>query len=57
MNDYIGTGYYISYAGKTIYLSVLGDLTGDGNVNTMDVTCLNRIINGKHKVEHNRYKR
>ena len=45
-NDYIGTGYYISYAGKTIYLSVLGDLTGDGIVNTMDVTYLNRIING-----------
>ena len=49
-NDYIGTGYYITYNGKTIYLSVLGDLTGDGNVNTMDVTCLNRIINGNIKL-------
>ncbi len=52
-NDYIGTGYYISYAGKTIYLSVLGDLTGDGEVNTMDVTCLNRIISGNVKLNTN----
>ncbi|HRF36308.1 MAG TPA: hypothetical protein PLZ09_03325, partial [Clostridia bacterium] len=37
-NDYIGTGCYIIYNSKTIYLSVLGDLTGDGIVNTMDVT-------------------
>ena len=32
-NDYIGTGYYINYNGNTankIYLTVLGDLTGDG---------------------------
>ncbi len=52
-NDYIGTGYYINYNGNTadkIYLSVLGDLTGDGIVNTMDVTCLNRIINGNIKL-------
>ena len=52
-NDYIGTGYYISYAGKTIYLSVLGDLTGDGIVNTMDVTYLNRIISGNVKLNTN----
>ncbi len=52
-NDYIGTGYYISYAGKTIYLSVLGDLTGDGEVNTMDVTYLNRIISGNVKLNTN----
>ena len=55
-NDYIGTGYYISYAGKTIYLSVLGDLTGDGIVNTMDVTCLNRIISGNVKLNTNEIK-
>ncbi len=48
-NDYIGTGYYINYNGNTadkIYLSVLGDLTGDGVVNTADITYLNRIVNG-----------
>ncbi len=52
-NEYIGTGSYISYAGKTIYLSVLGDLTGDGIVNTMDVTYLNRIISGNVKLNTN----
>ena len=52
-NDYIGTGYYITYNGKTIYLSVLGDLTGDGIVNTMDVTYLNRIISGNVKLNTN----
>ncbi len=52
-DDYIGTGYYINYNGKTIYLSVLGDLTGDGIVNTMDVTCLNRIISGNVKLNTN----
>ena len=55
-DDYIGTGYYISYAGKTIYLSVLGDLTGDGEVNTMDVTYLNRIISGNVKLNTNEIK-
>ncbi len=55
-DDYIGTGYYISYAGKTIYLSVLGDLTGDGIVNTMDVTYLNRIISGNVKLNTNEIK-
>ncbi len=48
-NDYIGTGCYINYNGNTankIYLSVLGDLTGDGVVNTADITYLNRIVNG-----------
>ena len=48
-NDYIGTGFYINYNGNTankIYLTVLGDLTGDGVVNTADITYLNRIING-----------
>ncbi len=52
-NDYIGTGCYINYNGNTankIYLSVLGDLTGDGIVNTMDVTYINRIINGNIKL-------
>ena len=55
-NDYIGTGYYISYAGKTIYLSVLGDLTGDGEVNATDVTYLNRIINGTIALNTNEIK-
>ena len=58
-DDYIGTGYYINYNGNTadkIYLSVLGDLTGDGIVNTMDVTCLNRIISGNVKLNTNEIK-
>ena len=55
-DDYIGTGYYINYNGNTadkIYLSVLGDLTGDGIVNTMDVTYLNRIISGNVQLNIN----
>ncbi len=55
-NDYVGTGCYINYNGKTIYLSVLGDLTGDGVVNTMDVTYLNRIINGTIALNTNEIK-
>ncbi len=53
-NDYIGTGCYINYNGNTdnkIYLSVLGDLTGDGIVNTLDVTCLNRIVSGNIRID------
>ena len=55
-NDYIGTGCYINYNGNTankIYLSVLGDLTGDGVVNTADITYLNRIVNGNVKLNTN----
>ncbi len=55
-SDYIGTGYYINYNGNTankIYLSVLGDLTGDGVVNTADITYLNRIVNGNVKLNTN----
>ncbi len=58
-SDYIGTGHYINYNGNTadkIYLIVLGDLTGDGIVNTMDVTCLNRIISGNVKLNTNEIK-
>ena len=55
-NDYIGTGCYINYNRNTvnkIYLSVLGDLTGDGVVNTADITYLNRIVNGNVKLNTN----
>ncbi len=55
-DDYVGTGCYFNYNSKTIYLSVLGDLTGDGIVNTMDVTCLNRIISGNVKLNTNEIK-
>ena len=55
-NDYVGTGCYINYNGNTankIYLTVLGDLTGDGVVNTADITYLNRIVNGNVKLNTN----
>ena len=32
---------------ETFYLSVLGDLTGDGNVNTLDITFMRRIAKGE----------
>lgn len=49
-NDFVGTGSYITYSGKTIYLCVLGDLTGDGIANALDATILNKIINGSIKL-------
>ncbi len=46
----VGTGWYINYTAvngevETIYLSVLGDLTGDGKVNSADVNYLRQIVN------------
>ncbi len=46
----VGTGWYIRYekltgGEETIYLSVLGDLTGDGKVNSADVNCLRQMVN------------
>ncbi len=49
-NDFVGTGSYITYSGKTIYLCVLGDLTGDGLANALDATILNKIVNGSIKL-------
>ena len=48
----VGTGWKLeTYATsgaliETFYLSVLGDLTGDGNVNTLDITFMRRIAKG-----------
>ncbi len=46
----VGTGWYINYTAvngevETIYLSVLGDLTGDGKVNSADVNYLRQVAN------------
>ncbi len=46
----VGTGWRIEYTNEekviqTIYLSVLGDITGDGKVNSADVNYLRQIVN------------
>ncbi len=46
----VGTGWHINYTAvngevETIYLSALGDLTGDGKVNSADVNYLRQIVN------------
>jgi len=39
----IGTGWYIQANGETIYLSVLGDVNGDGSISASDVSYLREI--------------
>ena len=39
----IGTGWYIQTNGETIYLSVLGDVNGDGRISASDVSYLREI--------------
>lgn len=44
-NASVGTGWYIDYSGKEkIYISVLGDLNGDGTIAAVDITTVRRII-------------
>ncbi len=43
----VGTGWYIKTSVETIYLSVLGDVTGDGRISAVDVTYLRQIANDK----------
>ncbi len=51
----VGTGWYLEHtlAGnkERIYLSVLGDLTGDGKVNSADVNCLRKIVSDSNYFE------
>ena len=39
----VGTGWYIQANGETIYLSVLGDVNGDGRISASDVSYLREI--------------
>ncbi len=41
----IGTGWTLEYERESITLSVLGDLTGDGKVNSADVNVARQIVN------------
>ena len=47
----VGTGWRVEYTNngntETIYLSVLGDVTGDGRISAVDVTYLRQIANDK----------
>ncbi len=43
--DIIGTGWFVLYEDKMLSVAVLGDLTGDGMVNSADYLLLNRILN------------
>ena len=43
----VGTGWYIQANGETIYLSVLGDVNGDGRLSASDVSYLREIASDK----------
>ena len=43
----VGTGWYIQANGETIYLSVLGDVNGDGRISASDVSYLREIASDK----------
>ena len=47
----VGTGWRVEYTNngntETIYLSVLGDVTGDGRISAVDVTYLRQVANDK----------
>ena len=55
-NAIVGTGWSIdiSYQGEiyTYWLSILGDLTGDGRITAADVTYLRAIVAGEEAPEH-----
>ncbi len=43
----VGTGWYFNANGETIYLSVLGDVNGDGRISASDVTFLRQIASDR----------
>ena len=46
-NAVVGTGWYYKInGGQKTYISVLGDLNGDGRISASDMMYLNQIING-----------
>ena len=58
-NRLVATGFKVElYENSTatqpydeVYLSILGDVVADGVINTLDVTCINRIARGEIKLE------
>ncbi len=52
----VGTGWRVEYTNngntETIYLSVLGDVTGDGRISAVDVTYLRQIANDKEAYDN-----
>ena len=42
-NAIVGTGCYFEIAGVKTYISVLGDLNGDGRISASDIMYLNEI--------------
>ncbi len=51
----VGTDWHLTIIAngveQTIYLSVLGDINGDGKINSADVTLVNKIANGEREFE------
>ncbi len=52
----VGTGWRVEYTNngntETIYLSVLGDVTGDGRISAVDVTYLRQVANDKEAYDN-----
>ncbi len=49
-NAIVGTGCYFEIAGVKTYISVLGDLNGDGRISASDIMYLNQIMNGDKEI-------
>ena len=46
----VGTGWSIEIGGEVTYLSVLGDLTGDGRITAADISYLRAIAASFHSL-------